>query len=418
MQRLKVGGGGFELAERAGASASAGPAPAAKAYAKLGAGAAAKEAAARRGLPRMASKRHPEHVAPGWRSGPADPSGVLCDLSDRPSLCSAVHWGRSELVIGSSDHALYVVDTNTCTKKRTLYSKTSGHGEWVTTVAFCPDGKIVSGGMDSKLFLWPSGSSRGYELAGHSAPIAKVVADPSTGLVASASYDKSIRLWDVSTPRGRESSVLKGHAAPVMELGSSESGRMASGDRSGHLIIWDLTSATASWRNDKVHGGHITSLAWFDESDPTCGGLVLSGGQDGHLRVWDPRSKGCVAEQPLHMNERGVGALGDILAGGPAAAGMVVTAGADGTVRILDPHKSFALCSTVKLTNFPYSLSAAGGLALVGCGDGSLHVVDIVQGSTLYAIGANKAAVRTIDACANKLLCSGDDGNVVMWQFL
>jgi hypothetical protein len=31
-----------------------------------------------------------------------------------------------------------------------------------------------------------------------------------------------------------------------------------------------------------------------------------------------------------------------------------------------------------------------GGLALVGCGDGALYVIDIREGKTLYALGAHK----------------------------
>ena len=66
---------------------------------------------------------------------------------------------------------------------------------------------------------------------------------------------------------------------------------------------------------------------------------------------------------------------------------MLVTAGADGTVRVLDPRKSFCLVHTINLpsslasqpVNFPYSLAVAGGLALIGCGDGTLHFVDIQQ---------------------------------------
>jgi hypothetical protein len=34
-----------------------------------------------------------------------------------------------------------------------------------------------------------------------------------------------------------------------------------------------------------------------------------------------------------------------------------------------------------------------GGLALVGCGDGALYVIDIREGKTLYALGAHKVKV-------------------------
>lgn len=32
------------------------------------------------------------------------------DLSDRPNMCSAANWAKNEIVIGSSDHALYIID--------------------------------------------------------------------------------------------------------------------------------------------------------------------------------------------------------------------------------------------------------------------------------------------------------------------
>ncbi len=45
---------------------------------------------------------------------------------------------------------------------------------WVTSVAHVADGRIVSGGMDSKLWLWPTSGNHGTELQGHSAPISQV----------------------------------------------------------------------------------------------------------------------------------------------------------------------------------------------------------------------------------------------------
>jgi hypothetical protein len=45
-------------------------------------------------------------------------------------MCSSTFGdcGR-DVVVGSSDHALYVVDTWIGIKKRTFYSKTTGHSE-------------------------------------------------------------------------------------------------------------------------------------------------------------------------------------------------------------------------------------------------------------------------------------------------
>lgn len=68
-----------------------------------------------------------------WRTGPLSIEGQICQLSDRNLICSAARWKPggcgSEIVLGSADHALYVVDAETCQRRRTLFSKTCGHKE-------------------------------------------------------------------------------------------------------------------------------------------------------------------------------------------------------------------------------------------------------------------------------------------------
>jgi F-box/WD-40 domain protein 7 len=97
---------------------------------------------------------------------------------------------------------------------------------------------------------------------------------------------------------------------------------------------------------------------------------------------------------------------------------LVVTAGADRTLRVVDPAALYEPLGTVQLTDFPYSLASVGdGLVVCGCGDGSVHVVDAVQGRTLYALGAGRAAVRAMEVGPDSLVCSGDDGCVVSYQF-
>lgn len=110
--------------------------------------------------------------------------------------------------------------------------------------------------------------------------------------------------------------------------------------------------------------------------------------------------------------------MGNIIAAGPASSNLVVTAGADNTVKVFDARLSAAAVAQAKLTDFPYSMAVAGGLALVGCGDGSMLVVDIRSGDILYGLGANKAAVRGVHASQSCLVCVGDDGSVYMYDFV
>ncbi len=93
------------------------------------------------------------------------------------------------------------------------------------------------------------------------------------------------------------------------------------GDRSGTVMVWDLTAGAASWSAHKAHAGHVTALGWLQRSKD--GGhaqhssdMLLTGGQDGALKVWDGRGGNCVATVPnLHNNDRGKGAVGNITAG-------------------------------------------------------------------------------------------------------
>lgn len=118
-----------------------------------------------------------------------------------------------------------------------------------------------------------------------------------------------------------------------------------------------------------------------------------------------------------HVNAKGKGAVGNIISAGAASSNFVVTAGADGVVKAFDIRSELHPVSQAKLTDFPYSMAVAGGLVLCGCGDGSLLVIDISSGQTLYALGANKAAVRGIHTSDKSLVCMGDDGNVCLYDF-
>ncbi|DBA75204.1 TPA: hypothetical protein ACH3X1_010504 [Trebouxia sp. C0004] len=361
---------------------------------------------------------YPAHINSSWRSGPEDPAGRICNVSDVPLMCSSINWSAGEVVVGSADHALYVVDVQTGKKRRTLYTKTAGHAEWVTTCQYLPDGRIISGGMDSLLCLWEANSNKCQQLTAHAAPISVVDISPGTNTAVSASYDKSVRVWDVTSRRASESSCLTGHAAPVLQLVCGNGDNLISGDRGGTVIMWGLTTGSTTSELKDAHAGHVTALAWQHDTNGCCMDTFFSGGQDGHLKMWDPRSNKCVHDVAAHVNARGKGAVGNIVSAGAASSNLVVTAAADNTVKAFDARADLQPVSEAKLSDFPYSMVVAGGLALCGCGDGSLHVIDISSGQTLYALGANKHAVRGVHVSEKRLVCMGDDGSVFLCDFM
>lgn len=50
---------------------------------------------------------------------------------------------RNEVVVGGSDHALYSINVNDPSSKPiTMYNKSNGHTDWVTSVTHLADGQV------------------------------------------------------------------------------------------------------------------------------------------------------------------------------------------------------------------------------------------------------------------------------------
>jgi hypothetical protein len=90
-----------------------------------------------------------------------------------------------------------------------------GHTEWIGSVAYSPDGKaLASASGDKTIKLWDAKTGKEMTtLKGHANSVASVAFCPEGKTLASGSWDNTIKLWDVAS--GKERASLKGVIQPT-----------------------------------------------------------------------------------------------------------------------------------------------------------------------------------------------------------
>ena len=119
------------------------------------------------------------------------------------------------------------------------------------------------------------------ELIGHTMNVMGMALDPEGKILATASYDKTVKIWNVQT--GDELSTCYGHKARVECVAfNQDSSLLASGAFDGTVRVWDVKTGT-NLEVIKAHYGAVSTVCFSQDST-----MLASGGiHDFAVRVWE-----------------------------------------------------------------------------------------------------------------------------------
>lgn len=312
----------------------------------------------------------------------------------------------------------------------------------------------VTNGLASSLLLLIISSAPAQKppetFVGHTSGVAAVVPGSDSRTLITASFDRTIKFWDLTT--GDTFRSLEAHESQVLALAISPDGRtLLSGARDGTLKTWDvfLPLPVARWNGPEAPIKPPIKASAISAD----GTWTVSGGADGELLVWQTEKGTLLRQLPGHtadITEIAIGPHDLVIASGDAAGIVHLHSAEDGSplgklsahtgaIRGLALHPKDPLLITaggeglLKVWQLPLTppqelaghegpmhgvaFSADAKLAVTGGEDKKVRLFDTATGQSVRQfVASSPIEAVALNPDATLVAAAGEDGVLQIWE--
>jgi WD40 repeat protein len=266
---------------------------------------------------------------------------------------------------------------------------------------------VASASFDKTVKIWDVNSGVCIQTLDHSDWVDSVAYSHDSALLASASHDNTVKIWNARSSQCIQ--TLVGHTQFALSVAfSHDSTRIASGSSNDKIKIWDVSSGECS-QTFQGHSNTVRSIAFSHDS-----GHLASASYDGTIKIWDTSRE--VQELEGHSNS--VKAI--VLS--PDST-KVVSACYDEKVKIWDTSSGECLQthdgSGETITSIALS-SDSKWVVLGHASNSDIMILDASSGECVRMLKGHSDAVTSIALCPNSTQVASEsyDNTIRIWDIV